>query len=357
MSVSGDKVTQADMVPGGADGPAPFRRVLVTGAAGFIGYHLADRLLAGGVEVLGIDNLNGYYDAKLKRARLARLEGRAGFRFAPTDITDFTAMLEHLRAWRPDAVAHLAAQAGVRYSISHPRDYVTANIDGFLSVLEACRAVPVRHLLYASSSSVYGANSRVPFREDDPVAHPVSFYAATKRANELMAETYAHLYAIPTTGLRFFTVYGPWGRPDMAYFSFTEAIRAGKPIDLFNEGRMLRDFTFIDDAVDAVTGLLFRPPADRSEAPRRAGHEISNIGNHEPAELSRFVAAIEAALGKTAVKHLLPMQEGDVVATFADVERLRATLGYTPSTPIETGIRAFVEWHEAWVNADANAPV
>lgn len=333
-----------------ASDPVPIRRVLVTGAAGFIGFHLADKLLERGMDVLGIDNLNTYYDVDLKRARLARLEGRAGFRFSHTDITDFGAMSDHLRRWKPDAVAHLAAQAGVRHSISDPRAYVSANIDGFLSVLEACRATPVRHLLYASSSSVYGTDTAAPFREDAAAARPVSFYAATKRANEMMAEAYAHLYAIPSTGLRFFTVYGPWGRPDMAYFTFTAAIRAGQPIDLFNDGRMLRDFTFIDDAVEAVIGLLFRPPADRSSDPARAGHEVYNIGNHEPAELSRFVAAIEAAVGRSAVKRLLPMQEGDVVATFADVERLRAAVGRVPSTPLETGIRAFVDWYEAWLS-------
>jgi len=324
-------------------------RVVVTGAAGFVGFHVAARLLAHGVEVLGIDSLNDYYDPALKHARLRELCDRNHFRFEPLDIADHPGVTAAFDAFCPDAVVHLAAQAGVRYSLTHPRPYVASNVDGFLSVLEACRAQAVRHLVYASSSSVYGANGKVPFSETDPVDHPVSLYAATKRANELMAETYSHLYAIPASGLRFFTVYGPWGRPDMAYWGFTKRILAGEPIDLFNDGRMRRDFTYVDDVVEAVVSLLSRPPTDRAAGPpRRAGHEIYNIGNHTPVELSRFVAAIEAATGRRAVTRLLPMQEGDVPATFADVGKLAAVTGFQPRTSIEEGIGRFVEWYRRY---------
>jgi UDP-glucuronate 4-epimerase len=326
------------------------RRVLVTGAAGFIGFHLAARLLEVGATVHGLDNLNAYYDVDLKRARLARIDAHERFAFSQLDITDYEGLRALMADFRPDCVVHLAAQAGVRHSLAHPRAYIAANLDGFLGVLEACRAHPVRHLVYASSSSVYGANSKVPFHEDDPVLAPVSLYGATKRANELMAQTYAHLHGMPCSGVRFFTVYGPWGRPDMAYYAFTKAIAEGRTIDVFNHGRMQRDFTYIDDVTEALVRLVDLPPrAGRADgAPTNAPHTVYNIGNHTPIELERFIAAIETALGRTASKRYLPMQPGDVPATFADVERLTRVTGFAPQTSIEEGIARFVAWYRAY---------
>jgi UDP-glucuronate 4-epimerase len=322
------------------------RRILVTGAAGFIGFHVAGRLLDAGVQVLGIDNLNDYYDVSLKQARLDRL-ARPGFAFARIDIADSAGLMQEMAAFKPDAVIHLAAQAGVRYSLTNPQAYASANLTGFLNVLEACREHPVEHLIYASSSSVYGANTKLPFSEADKADHPVSLYGATKRANELMAHAYSHLFAIPATGLRFFTVYGPWGRPDMAYFSFTSKIAAGEPIDVFNEGRLERDFTYVDDVVDAIVALVGRPPLAALGAPGMtpAPHRVYNIGNHTPVPLKHFIAVIENAVGRRAIKRMLPMQPGDVYATYADVDDLAEAIGFAPRTSIEDGIRAFVDWY------------
>jgi UDP-glucuronate 4-epimerase len=328
-------------------------KVLVTGAAGFIGMHVAERLLARGDEVVGIDSLNDYYDVSLKEARLARLVGRSGFHFERLDVADAAGLHAVFARERPGAVVHLAAQAGVRYSIDNPLAYGAANLAGFLNVLEACRHHPVGHLVYASSSSVYGGNEKMPFSEADAVDHPVSLYAATKKANEVMAHSYSHLYRIPTTGLRFFTVYGPWGRPDMAYFSFTKAIVEGQPIAVFNEGRMRRDFTYIDDIVDGVVAVLDRPatPDDEFDGQHphpgrsRAPYRVFNIGNAQPVELGEFIATIERALGREAVKHYRPMQPGDVVATYADVSALEAWTGVAPRTSLHAGIGAFVEWY------------
>ena len=315
------------------------RRVFLTGAAGFIGFHLARRLLAEGVRVLGLDNLNAHYDPGLKMRRLAELDREPFFDFERGDIGDHEAIARLVASFRPTEIVHLAAHAGVRPSINAPRPYVAANVDGFLGVLEACRAHPVRHLVYASSSSVYGATAVAPFRETEPVDHPVSLYAVTKRANELMADAYAHLFRVPSTGLRFFTVYGPWGRPDMAYWRFTEAIAAGKPVELFNDGRMSRDMTYVDDAVEAVTRLLARPP--EAERP----HRIVNVGNASPVPLVRFVDIVEAAVGRPAERVNRPMQPGDVPVTSADTTRLRDITGFAPSTPAETGLPLFVDWY------------
>ncbi len=327
--------------------------ILVTGAAGFIGYHMTEKLLARGQQVVGLDNMNSYYEVSLKEARLARLAGRPGFAFEKVDVGDRRGMEDLFARHKFDNVLHLAAQAGVRHSLTHPHVYADSNVVGFLNVLEGCRHCGVKHLAFASSSSVYGGNTRLPFSVDDPVDHPVSLYAATKRANELMAHCYAHLYGLPCTGLRFFTVYGPWGRPDMALFLFTRSILAGEPIPLFNRGDLQRDFTYIDDVVESVVRVLDRVPlgdpggnahADtpaRSSAPFR----IYNIGNHDPVPLMRFVEAIEAALGKKAEKRLLPMQAGDVHATYADVEDLARDVAFRPHTPVEEGISRFVEWY------------
>ena len=319
-------------------------RILVTGAAGFIGFHLVRRLAELGAEVLGIDNLNAYYDPTLKRGRLNELAPVGSFRFVPMDIGDAAGLKALFASFRPGCVINLAAQAGVRYSLEQPHAYVGANVDGFLSVLEACRAYPVEHLIYASSSSVYGTNTKVPFHEDDPVNRPASLYAATKRANELMARTYAHLFGIPASGLRFFTVYGPWGRPDMAYYSFTKAILAHQPIDVFNHGLMRRDFTYVDDVVEAITRLVEQPPR-RGGAGDDVPHAIYNIGNHTPVTLDRFITAIERAVGMPAERRLLPMQPGDVPETYADVERLSRVTGFSPETTIEEGIARFVAWY------------
>ena len=330
-----------------------FGHVLVTGAAGFIGYHLARRLLADGSRVTGIDNLNDYYDVKLKQDRLARLAKHHGFTFQRCDLADRPAMARLFAHGRFDAVVNLAAQAGVRYSLQNPHAYVDANLVGFVNVLEGCRHHGVRHLVFASSSSVYGANTRMPFSVHHNVDHPVSLYAATKKAGELMAHTYSHLYGLPCTGLRFFTVYGPWGRPDMALFLFTRAILDGAPIQVFNHGRMQRDFTYIDDIVEGVTRVLVRVPGgdDRwdGDAPdpgfSYAPYRIYNIGNNQPVALMDFIAAIENALGRTAVKEMRPMQAGDVPATYADIDDLARDVGFRPATPIEEGIRRFVDWY------------
>ena len=317
-------------------------KVLITGSAGFIGMYVAERLLARGDTVIGIDNLNDYYDVALKEARLARLTPNSGFRFAKLDLADRAGMAALFKQERPDAVINLAAQAGVRYSLKNPLAYADSNLIGFVNVLEGCRHNGVKHLLYASSSSVYGGNQKVPFAEDDNVDHPVSLYAATKKANELMAYSYSHLYGIPSTGLRFFTVYGPWGRPDMAYFSFTQAILAGKPIDVFNHGKMQRDFTYIDDIAEGVVRILDKPPVDTPP------HTVFNIGNHQPVELMEFIGTLENALGKKATCNFLPMQDGDVPITYAETSRLRTSVGFSPSTPLAEGIGRFVDWYRGY---------
>ena len=328
-------------------------KILVTGAAGFIGSTAAQRLLARGDEVVGLDNLNDYYDVRLKRDRLALLEPQPRFRFVKLDVADRPGMAELFARERFDRVIHLAAQAGVRHSLKDPHAYVDANVVGFMNVLEGCRHHRVQHLVYASSSSVYGGNTRLPFSEHDSVDHPVSMYAATKKANELMAHTYSHLFGLPTTGLRFFTVYGPWGRPDMALFLFTKAILEGRPIDVFNHGRMQRDFTYVDDIVEGVLRVLDKPaapnPAYRAEAPdpgtSNAPFRVFNIGNHNPVPLLDFIGCIEEALGRKAEKNMLPLQDGDVPATYADVDSLRDWVGFVPATDIRTGIGRFVAWY------------
>jgi UDP-glucuronate 4-epimerase len=318
--------------------------ILVTGAAGFIGFHVARRLLAEGYAVVGLDNLNDYYDPALKRARLDVLRGERGFAFEQIDLAD-RAAVERLFAGRRFArVVHLAAQAGVRYSIDHPHAYVDANLAGFVNLLEGCRHHGCGHLVYASSSSVYGANTKQPFSVDDRTDHPISLYAATKKANELIAHSYSHLYRLPVTGLRFFTVYGPWGRPDMAIFLFTKAIVAGTPIRLFNHGRMRRDFTYIEDATRAVVQLVNQPPRDGGEGAGPPA-KIYNVGNNRPEELTHVVAVLERELGRTAVTEMLPMQPGDVTETFADVTELMRDTGFSPQTSIEDGLAAFVAWY------------
>lgn len=314
--------------------------VLVTGAAGFIGFHVSEALLARGDQVVGLDNMNDYYDVRLKEARVARLRARPGFRFSRSDLADAEAVDRAFLAQPIDAVVHLGAQAGVRYSLHNPAAYIQSNIVGTMSVLEACRHHVVRHLVYASSSSVYGANQKVPFATTDVTDSPVSLYAATKKATELMAYSYSHLYGIRATGLRFFTVYGPWGRPDMAPFLFTSAILEGRPIKVFNGGDLRRDFTYIDDIVECVARVLDRPPSD-GEVP----HALYNIGNNQPVELRRFIAAIEAATGRTAEQELLPMQPGDMVETYADIDPLVADFGFSPDTTIEDGMKSFVAWY------------
>jgi UDP-glucuronate 4-epimerase len=315
-------------------------RILVTGAAGFIGMHVSQALLARGDEVLGIDNLNDYYDPALKHARLATLQHQRGFAFERLDIADTQATQDLFARGGFTRVVHLAAQAGVRYSVTHPHAYAQANLVGFLNILEGCRARPIEHLVYASSSSVYGGNTKLPFAEDDAVDHPVSLYAATKKANELMAHSYSHLYGLPCSGLRFFTVYGPWGRPDMAYWSFTKAILAGEPIAVFNHGRMLRDFTYIDDIVAGVLAVLDQPPAADE------GARVLNIGGHAPVPLMDFIAELQSAIGLSARLEMKPMQPGDVPATCADVTRLNALLGKTHRfTPLDRGLAQFVHWY------------
>lgn len=331
-------------------------KVFLTGAAGFVGFHTAARLLADGHEVVGLDNLNNYYSPALKRDRLQELGGEAGFRFVEGDLAD-AALIERLfREEGFSHAVHLGAQAGVRYSLENPSAYVQSNVVGTLNVLEGCRHHAVEHLVYASSSSVYGLNTKMPFAEDDPTNHPVSLYAATKKGNELMAHSYSHLYGLPTTGLRFFTVYGPWGRPDMAPMLFAKAISEGTPIKVFNHGKMKRDFTYVDDIVDGVVRTVFHPaaadPAWRSDAPdpatSSAPYRVYNIGNRDSVELLRFIEVMEDALGKKAEKIMMPMQAGDVVATYADVSRLSSETGFSPSTPIEVGVPKFVEWFKSY---------
>jgi UDP-glucuronate 4-epimerase len=327
-------------------------RILVTGAAGFIGFHLAERLLKRGEEVIGLDNLNDYYDVRLKEARLARLEARPDFQFVRADLADQQAVADLFDHHRPERVVNLAAQAGVRYSLTNPHAYVNANLAGFLNVLEGCRHGAVQHLVFASSSSVYGANTRLPFSVQDNVDHPLSLYAASKKANELMAHSYAHLYGFPCTGLRFFNVYGPWGRPDAALSRFAAAMIEDRPIDVYNYGQHRRDFTYIDDIVEGITRVLDRParpnPEWRGDAPDPASssapYRLYNIGNHQPVELLYLIELLEKALGRKARKNLLPMQPGDVEDTVADVAALERDLGFAPSTPIEEGIARFVAW-------------
>ncbi|WP_048438179.1 NAD-dependent epimerase [Caenimonas sp. SL110] len=324
-------------------------RVLVTGAAGFIGMHTCAALLARGDQVTGLDNLNDYYDPTLKQARIEILAGHArhaNFHFEAADIVDREPMRALFASGRFDRVVHLAAQAGVRYSLVNPQAYIDSNIVGFANILEGCRQARIEHLVYASSSSVYGGNTKLPFSESDPVDHPVSLYAATKKSNELMAHTYSHLYALPTTGLRFFTVYGPWGRPDMATQLFAQAIVEGRAIDVYNHGAMSRDFTYIDDVVEGVLRVLDKPPVAAGEAPAPA--RIFNIGNHAPVPLLEFIATLEDALGGTAQKRLLPMQPGDVVATYADTSALQAWVGFSPSTPLKDGLAQFARWFRSY---------
>lgn len=317
--------------------------VLVTGAAGFIGYHVATALLARGEAVVGVDNLNDYYDVSLKKARLDRLESQANFTFRLVDIADqaaVDAMAAEAGPFR--AVVHLAAQAGVRYSLENPMAFIRSNVVGQTAILELCRHMAgLEHLVYASSSSVYGGNTKLPFAVEDRVDSPVSLYAATKRADELIAHTYAHLYRLPCTGLRFFTVYGPWGRPDMAAYLFTQAILAGRPIKVFNHGNMRRDFTYIDDIVDGVLRVLARPPSDDGEAP----HRLYNIGNNHPEALLDFIAVLEDALGRTAEKELLPLQPGDVPESAADISAIQRDTGFAPTTPISVGVPKFIAWY------------
>ncbi len=329
---------------------------LITGAAGFIGFHLSKRLLDLGHEVVGLDNLNGYYDVRLKEARLAQLTPYPRFRFHRLDLADRQGMERLFAGEKPERVVNLAAQAGVRYSLTNPHAYVESNLVGFAHVLEGCRHHGVQHLVYASSSSVYGANKAPAFSVHHNVDHPVSLYAATKKANELMAHTYSHLYGLPTTGLRFFTVYGPWGRPDMALFLFTQAILEGRPIQVYNYGRMKRDFTYIDDIVEGIVRVLDRVPsadpqwdaAAADPGTSAAPYRVYNIGNHQPVELLRFIAVIEECLGKKARKELLPMQPGDVPETCADVDDLMRDTGFSPATPIGVGVRRFVEWYREY---------
>ncbi len=331
-------------------------KVLITGTAGFIGSHLARRLLARGDEVIGIDNLNDYYDVELKKARLAPLNDQAGFTDVRANLEDREAIADIFARHRPERVVNLAAQAGVRYSLKNPHAYVDSNLVGFVNILEGCRHQNIQHLVYASSSSVYGSNTRMPFSVHDNVDHPVSLYAASKKANELMAHTYSHLYDLPTTGLRFFTVYGPWGRPDMALFIFTRKILAGEAIDVYNHGLCRRDFTYIDDIVEGVIRTLDRVPAanpdwtgaDNDPSVSRAPYRIYNIGNNQPVELLHFIEVLEKALGKKAEMNLLPLQPGDVPATYADVDDLIRDVGFRPATTIEDGIQRFVDWYRSY---------
>ncbi len=336
---------------------------LITGSAGFIGFHTSQRLLQRGESVIGLDNLNDYYDVRLKHDRLAQLQTSPHFQFVRADVADRDAVWQLFASHRPEVVIHLAAQAGVRYSLENPHAYVDSNLVGFVNILEGCRHHGARHLVYASSSSVYGANTRMPFSVHHNVDHPVSLYAATKKANELMAHVYSHLYRLPTTGLRFFTVYGPWGRPDMALFKFTRAILAGEPIDVYNHGRMERDFTYIDDIVEGVVRVADRVPegdaAWSGDVPdpgsSAAPYKIYNIGNNRPAPLLRFIEVLEQCLGRSAEKRFLPLQAGDVPATYADVDDLAQAVGFRPTTSIEEGVARFVAWYRTYY-ADGSCP-
>ncbi len=329
-------------------------KVLLTGVAGFIGYHVAIKLLERGDTVIGVDNLNDYYDVRLKEARLASIQAQPNaknFKFVKLDLVEQTTTAKLFETENPDNVIHLAAQAGVRYSLENPHAYINSNIVAFTNVLEACRAIKPQHLVYASSSSVYGGNTKLPFSESDNVDHPVSLYAATKKANELMAHTYSHLYGIPTTGLRFFTVYGPWGRPDMSPFLFADAILNGRPIKVFNHGDMMRDFTYIDDIVEGVIRVLDKPATSEIHAPGGNIHapcRLFNIGNNKPEQLLDFIAILENAFGKTAQKELLPMQAGDVKATYADTSALEAWVGFKPNTHLKVGVEKFVDWYRGF---------
>ncbi len=333
-----------------------YQNALVTGAAGFIGFHLSRRLLDDGYRVFGVDNLNDYYDLTLKQDRLEMLNSYPGFTFFKTDLSDMDRLEGIFKAYGIDVVVNLAAQAGVRYSLTNPNAYVTSNLSGFVNILECCRHQAVKHLVFASSSSVYGANTNMPFSVHHNVDHPVSLYAASKKSNELMAHTYSHLFDLPCTGLRFFTVYGPWGRPDMALFLFTKAILEGKPIDVFNHGKMRRDFTYIDDIVEGVIRVMKNSPDPNpkwtGDSPdpgtSYARYKIYNIGNNNPVELMDFIKAIEAALGKEAIKHFMDLQPGDVPATYADVDDLINDVGFKPATSVPEGIGKFVEWYKAY---------
>jgi UDP-glucuronate 4-epimerase len=331
-------------------------RILVTGAAGFVGFHVSLNLLDRGDEVVGVDNLNDYYDPELKKARLAILGQKKGFTFRKLNIADQPAIESLFKTEKFKRVIHLAAQAGVRYSLINPHAYVDSNLKGFVNILEGCRHHAVEHLVYASSSSVYGANTKLPYSVQDNVDHPISLYAATKKASELMAHTYSHLFLLPTTGLRFFTVYGPWGRPDMAYFLFTKAILEERPIDVFNNGAMQRDFTYIDDIVEGVVRIVDKIPEpdpdwsrnDPKPGSSSAPYRIYNIGNNQPTELTRFIETLESCLGKKAIKRFLPIQPGDVLATHADIDDLIRNVGFGPTIPIETGIARFVQWYRVY---------
>jgi UDP-glucuronate 4-epimerase len=331
-------------------------QILVTGAAGFIGFHLSQRLLSLGHQVIGIDSLNDYYDVKLKQDRLVQLTDRANFTFHKLDLADRDGIEKLFDRYEFDCVINLGAQAGVRYSLQNPRAYLDTNITGFGNILEGCRHHQIGHLVYASSSSVYGANTKIPFSIHDNVDHPISLYAATKKANELMAHTYSHLYQIPTTGLRFFTVYGPWGRPDMAPMLFTKAILAGKPIDVFNYGKMQRDFTYIDDIVEGIMQVMAKIPQPNPDwsgnnpdpASSKASYRIYNIGNNQPIELMYFIEVLEKCLGVKAQKNILPIQPGDVPITYADISDLVADVGFKPHTSIEVGVQQFVDWYRAY---------
>ena len=324
------------------------QKILVTGAAGFIGFHLTQRLCSMGHEVHGIDNMNDYYDVSLKEARLKELQKHNSFSFIKADIADQDAIEKAFSDFKPDVVANMAAQAGVRYSLENPHAYVRSNLDGFINILEGCRHHKVKHLVFASSSSVYGANSKVPFEVSDRVDNPISIYAATKKSNELMAHSYAHLYSIPCSGLRFFTVYGPWGRPDMAYFKFANQIMKGKPIEVYNNGDMMRDFTYIDDVVEGVDKLIDHLPVENDNG---APYQIYNIGNNNPEKLMDMIGYLEEALGKKAVTEMKPMQPGDVYATYANIDALQETVGFKPSTKLKDGLQKFAEWYQEFYSA------
>ena len=330
-------------------------KVLLTGAAGFIGYHVAVKLLERGDTVAGVDNLNDYYDVRLKEARLTSIQTHpkaSNFKFIKLDLAEQTATARLFEDEKPDSVIHLAAQAGVRYSLQNPYAYINSNIVAFTNILEACRAIQPQHLVYASSSSVYGGNTKLPFSETDNVDHPVSLYAATKKSNELMAHTYSHLYGLPTTGLRFFTVYGPWGRPDMSPFLFADAILNNRPIKVFNHGDMMRDFTYIDDIVEGVVRVLDKPATAEINSPTTAPYRLFNIGNNKPEKLMDFIGLLEDAIGKKAQKEFLPMQPGDVKATYADTDALDAWVGFKPGTSLQQGVTRFVDWYRQFYRVE-----